>query len=166
MLLGNCFHGYHEADINFAPTYKYDLFSDDYDTSEKNRVPSYTDRVLWKKSPWLPVVTSSQNHGDVICYTRAELKTSDHRLVDDVITFTIIDDVITSRPVMAILEVDMNVVISDEERSRVYDVIQNESKHLHLLFIYTVDDDVITSDVSTFHRFLLHHDIGRPISAK
>ena len=28
---------------------RYDLFSDDYDTSEKARVPAWTDRVLWKR---------------------------------------------------------------------------------------------------------------------
>ncbi len=40
------FHGFEEGEINFPPTYKYDTFSDDYDTSEKGRIPAYTDRVL------------------------------------------------------------------------------------------------------------------------
>jgi phosphatidylinositol-bisphosphatase len=35
--------------LSFAPTYKYDLFSDDYDTSEKMRIPAWTDRVLWRR---------------------------------------------------------------------------------------------------------------------
>ena len=48
------FKGFNEGDTNFAPTYKYDLFCDDYDTSEKNRVPAWTDRVLWRRRP-LPV---------------------------------------------------------------------------------------------------------------
>jgi phosphatidylinositol-bisphosphatase len=43
------FAGYQEGQINFAPTYKYDLFSEDYDTSEKLRIPAWTDRVLWKR---------------------------------------------------------------------------------------------------------------------
>lgn len=46
---GNVFRNYVEGDIEFAPTYKYDLFSDDYDTSEKARAPAWTDRVLWRK---------------------------------------------------------------------------------------------------------------------
>ena len=28
---------------------RYDLFSDDFDTSEKARVPAWTDRILWKR---------------------------------------------------------------------------------------------------------------------
>ncbi|ROT80516.1 putative synaptojanin-1 [Penaeus vannamei] len=45
-----CFKGFIEGDIAFAPTYKYDLFSDDYDTSEKSRIPAWTDRVLfWRR---------------------------------------------------------------------------------------------------------------------
>lgn len=43
------FRDFIEAPINFPPTYKYDIFSDDYDTSEKNRIPSWTDRVLFRK---------------------------------------------------------------------------------------------------------------------
>ena len=30
------FQGFHEGDITFPPTYKYDLFSDDYDTRDAN----------------------------------------------------------------------------------------------------------------------------------
>lgn len=46
----NVFEGFNEGEINFAPTYKYDLFSEDYDTSEKCRIPAWTDRVLWKRN--------------------------------------------------------------------------------------------------------------------
>lgn len=44
----NCFKGYTEGKINFEPTYKYDVGTDTYDTSEKRRAPAYCDRVLWK----------------------------------------------------------------------------------------------------------------------
>lgn len=42
------FKGYQEAPLLFRPTYKYDNGTDDYDTSEKMRIPAYTDRILYK----------------------------------------------------------------------------------------------------------------------
>jgi len=51
---GNVFKNFQEGPITFAPTYKYDLFSDDYDTSEKCRQPAWTDRVLWKRRKQIP----------------------------------------------------------------------------------------------------------------
>ncbi|KAI6241211.1 Phosphoinositide 5-phosphatase [Aphelenchoides fujianensis] len=71
--MGNVFPGFQEGPLNFAPTYKYDTFSDDYDTSEKCRSPAWTDRILWRDTPELPVA--------LMHYGRAELKTSDHRPV-------------------------------------------------------------------------------------
>lgn len=40
------FKGFNEFAINFDPTYKFDKGTSNYDTSEKQRVPSWTDRVL------------------------------------------------------------------------------------------------------------------------
>ena len=37
-----------EPEIKFLPTYKFDKNSDVYDTSSKKRVPSYTDRILYR----------------------------------------------------------------------------------------------------------------------
>ncbi len=46
---GFVFRGYAESDITFPPTYKYDVGTvDKYDTSYKQRTPSFTDRILYK----------------------------------------------------------------------------------------------------------------------
>jgi len=42
------FVGFREGKIAFAPTFKFDKGTDDYDTSAKRRVPAWTDRVLFK----------------------------------------------------------------------------------------------------------------------
>ncbi|XP_061659106.1 synaptojanin-1 [Syngnathoides biaculeatus] len=123
---GTVFRGFIEGKLDFAPTYKYDLFSEDYDTSEKCRTPAWTDRILWKRRKWnfdktaeeMNVVgaasTSAENEDDpeypwspgtLKYYGRAELKTSDHR------------------PVVAVMDVDI-LEVDPEARHQVYkDVI-------------------------------------------
>lgn len=44
--LGYIFEGWHEGPITFDPTYKFDTGTDHYDSSEKQRIPSWTDRIL------------------------------------------------------------------------------------------------------------------------
>ncbi|XP_053984713.1 synaptojanin-1 [Hylaeus volcanicus] len=106
---GNVFKNFLEGPIIFAPTYKYDLFSDDYDTSEKCRQPAWTDRVLWKRRKQVPDIDSPTdwNPGKLIHYGRVELKQSDHR------------------PVIAIVDVDIHCV-EPEKREHVFrEVIQD-----------------------------------------
>eukprot|EP00111_Clytia_hemisphaerica_P009128 TCONS_00026809-protein len=118
---GKVFKGFNEGPINFAPTYKYDLFSDDYDTSEKMRTPAWTDRVLWRRSEatgidrrpddeddeedippeWRTKRPESSeettfNPGRIVYYGRAEMKTSDHR------------------PVMAVIDIEIEKVLPNK----------------------------------------------------
>ncbi|KRZ40664.1 Synaptojanin-1 [Trichinella pseudospiralis] len=77
-MVGCVFIEFEEGLINFAPTYKYDAFSDNYDTSEKARVPAWTDRIFFRKRrPYF----KAQDTCQLLVYCRAELKTSDHRPV-------------------------------------------------------------------------------------
>jgi hypothetical protein len=70
-----------EGPLLFAPTYKYDPRSALYDTSEKNRVPAWCDRVLWRAS-----VPSRVRE---IEYRRYETNVSDHRPVSAAFELTI-----------------------------------------------------------------------------
>ena len=65
------FKSFREGPIRFAPTYKYDLFSDDYDTSEKMRCPAWTDRVLWYRKQYKKVEPSAEREreGDIDAVT-------------------------------------------------------------------------------------------------
>ncbi|XP_055004769.1 synaptojanin-1 isoform X5 [Boleophthalmus pectinirostris] len=109
---GLVFKEFIEGKLDFAPTYKYDLFSEDYDTSEKCRTPAWTDRILWKRRKWnfdqtaeeMNVVGAASvageceddpnqpwSPGSLKYYGRAELKTSDHRPVVAVIDVNILE---------------------------------------------------------------------------
>ncbi|NXG55282.1 PI5PA phosphatase, partial [Hemiprocne comata] len=44
--------GFQEGPLNFPPTFKFDVGTNQYDSSAKKRKPAWTDRILWKiKSP-------------------------------------------------------------------------------------------------------------------
>ncbi|OKP12318.1 hypothetical protein PENSUB_2054 [Penicillium subrubescens] len=60
-----------EAPITFAPTYKYDVGTDQYDTSEKKRSPAWCDRVLYR----------GLGRVKQLEYRRLEVRASDHRPV-------------------------------------------------------------------------------------
>ncbi|KFV76157.1 72 kDa inositol polyphosphate 5-phosphatase, partial [Struthio camelus australis] len=74
MSRGSIFKGFQEADIHFYPSYKFDIGKDSYDTTSKQRTPSYTDRVVYR----------SRHKDDIhaVKYSSCPvLKTSDHRPV-------------------------------------------------------------------------------------
>ncbi|CAK9805845.1 Synj1 [Anthophora quadrimaculata] len=121
---GNVFKNFLEGPITFAPTYKYDIFSDDYDTSEKCRQPAWTDRVLWKRRKQVPDIDSPSdwNPGKLIHYGRAELKQSDHR------------------PVIAIIDIDIHCV-NPEKREQVFrEVIQDLGPPDGTIVVKAVDE--------------------------
>lgn len=76
---GQAFKGFHEGPLLFAPTFKYDVGTDNYDTGPKERVPSWTDRILYKTTN----VKAELRSYDAI----SSVKTSDHRPVEAHLTF-------------------------------------------------------------------------------
>ncbi|KAM7447204.1 inositol polyphosphate 5-phosphatase [Porites harrisoni] len=71
---GKVFVGFSEPPIRFLPSYKHDIQSDTYDSSSKNRVPSWTDRVLYR--------SNDESSIEPLMYSSCvSVKTSDHRPV-------------------------------------------------------------------------------------
>lgn len=56
MYAGHAFRYVREAPITFCPTYKFDKHTPDplgYDSSEKRRVPAWTDRIFFRGSAFI-----------------------------------------------------------------------------------------------------------------
>ncbi|XP_023247557.1 synaptojanin-1 isoform X2 [Copidosoma floridanum] len=157
---GNVFEGYLEGPITFPPTYKYDLFSNDYDTSEKCRQPAWTDRILWKRRKMMYDTDSDieWTSGNLVYYLRGELKQSDHRPVIAVIDVNIycIDEkkreIAYKNVVQDLGPSDGTVIISDNENSsraeNIFDenfmnaLVQNLSKIGKVILIRFVEGDI------------------------
>lgn len=91
------FKMFKELQIDFPPTYKFDKFSDEYDSSEKQRVPSWTDRILYAGKDGLTA------HVYDIGYN---IRISDHRPVYKVFTsmVNIVDEPLKEKYIDRILQ--------------------------------------------------------------
>jgi hypothetical protein len=69
---GLSFQALQEPPLRFKPTYKFDKGSDEYDSGPKQRIPAWTDRILYRPAMGL---RCSRYDADFA------LRTSDHRPV-------------------------------------------------------------------------------------
>ncbi|KAL4174274.1 hypothetical protein KRP22_006213 [Phytophthora ramorum] len=75
MKVGNVFARFREGQLHFRPTYKFDKRSDVYDSSSKQRIPSWTDRVLYLSNDTVHDI-------ELLSYrSQTNFRTSDHRPV-------------------------------------------------------------------------------------
>lgn len=128
---GKVFRKFLEGEIHFPPTYKYDINSEDYDTSEKCRVPAWTDRILFRKRYPTKIGEDihSLNFGKILHYGRAELKTSDHR------------------PVIGEFEIEV-IKVDQELRSKVFQNVLEQLGPMDATVIVTLESvDGDESDV-------------------
>lgn len=88
---------FNEGAITFAPTYKYDVGTDNYDSSEKKRAPAWCDRVLYRGLGKIKQIE----------YRRHEVRASDHR------------------PVSALFKLRIKTVMPNE-RATTWEVCQEE----------------------------------------
>ncbi|KIX00270.1 uncharacterized protein Z518_10409 [Rhinocladiella mackenziei CBS 650.93] len=100
MVVGNCFNYYREGRVKFLPTYKYDIGKDEFDSSDKQRIPAWTDRILWKVNHQSNIVDGSEVFG-------TQMRQLEY---DSVMSMRFSDH----RPVYAIFEMGIRVV--DEEK--------------------------------------------------
>ncbi|KAK2727318.1 hypothetical protein QYM36_007971 [Artemia franciscana] len=73
------FYGYQEGILNFQPTYKYDTGTDNWDSSEKNRAPAWTNRFLWK----------ADDVDQIVYRSHPSLRISDHKPVSSLFEISI-----------------------------------------------------------------------------
>ncbi|KAM0787054.1 hypothetical protein ACM66B_006318 [Microbotryomycetes sp. NB124-2] len=138
------FSGFQEADITFPPTFKFDKGSDEYDTSEKQRVPAWTDRVLWM---------SLNDSIEVMHYkSHPEIKLSDHK------------------PVSALLKVPVHkvdparrAVVLQELIEQLDDIEWDEAPAIKLLPSPIVEFDVVRY-LEPVHRTLVLVNNGPTIA--
>lgn len=85
---GRAFSEFDEAAVQFWPSYKYDPGTNQFDSSEKRRTPSWCDRILWRRGD--PIVTRKyMSHLDLV--------TSDHK------------------PVTALMEMKVKVLLKEQQ---------------------------------------------------
>ena len=81
---GQAFTQFHEGKVDFKPTYKYDPSTNAWDSSEKNRVPAWCDRILYYSIEDLLDIMSYASYPEMII--------SDHKPVSCLYNAKVLDN--------------------------------------------------------------------------
>ncbi|CAG8439804.1 7372_t:CDS:10 [Ambispora gerdemannii] len=76
------FDEFEEGQITFPPTYKYDVRTNNWDSSEKKRAPAWTDRILWRSK-------DSDGIKQLAYRSHIDITQSDHKPVSAIFTMKI-----------------------------------------------------------------------------
>ncbi len=95
---------FEEGVINFDPTYKYDVGTNIFDTSKKKRTPAWCDRIFWKKSEDV----------EVISYNRVNYTQSDHK------------------PIYGIYKLKTKKILAEEKEKLIKELKESLSKGLNI----------------------------------
>eukprot|EP01130_Rhizamoeba_saxonica_P008214 TRINITY_DN3321_c0_g1_i1.p1 TRINITY_DN3321_c0_g1~~TRINITY_DN3321_c0_g1_i1.p1 ORF type:complete len:1172 (+),score=263.44 TRINITY_DN3321_c0_g1_i1:305-3820(+) len=96
---GRVWSGFKEGKINFPPSYKFDTGTDVYDTSDKQRIPAWTDRILYRS-----IASKIKQE----FYLSGEMYISDHR------------------PVMSLFTVEA-LTVNEEEKQRLEEYLYKQA---------------------------------------
>lgn len=103
---GNAFQDFSEGMLDFAPTYKYQPGTNDYDRrpEKKVRAPAWCDRILWR------LIKGGSERVAQLSYRRSELKPSDHK------------------PVSSLFACSLRKIVADKERAVFEDLLRELDK--------------------------------------
>jgi len=113
---GIIFHDYCEPALQFRPTYKFDFGTNLYDSSEKRRTPSWTDRIVYRGANLHP-----------LAYSSAPLTISDHR------------------PVYAAYRTDVSIVDEEKKHElskKIYEEFKIKDDSVGPTSLLSTDDDI------------------------
>lgn len=121
MANGESFPFFSEEEINFPPTYKFDKGTKIYDTGEKQRIPAWTDRILYLSMKNIIQPLKYNSCQDIIF--------SDHRPVYGIFTITV---KIINQTIKKNLANEINETYKDSH-SGIYDILVKTytDKNLH-----------------------------------